>query len=178
MKTIKMMAVIVLGFCTAMSVFRSHEAAADPYLGTINVFDGGTVNNVTTTVRDAGRQPDAGIISDGGATDTIYQSNAFYVAPKQWYTVQCRQDCYVNGDTPTCDAGVCPRLYAEQWLSEPTSLTYASYSYTIFSGIVENDGGFRTDAGSYTGGLIAISPTDGGATCNCQVFAQPYLVPR
>lgn len=155
------------------SLLIASIAGAADYLGTILVTDGGTANNVTTTVRDAGIQSDGGLVTaDGGATDLIWAGYGFNVPVGTHAIIQCRQDCHVNTDAFGCDAGTCPRLYGEQWLQ-----LYVAHNkgltYTRFDGIVQADGGLESATQTYRGGIIAISPADGGANCTCQVWADP-----
>lgn len=141
-------------------------------LGTIYVTDGGTANNVTTTVRDAGLQADAGVITDGGATDFLWAGNGFNIPVGTNSVIECRQDCHINTDVFGCDAGTCPRLYGEQWLQ-----LYVAHNkgltYTRRDGTVLVDGGLQGTTTSYFGGFVAISPADGGTTCICDVYANP-----
>ncbi len=144
-------------------------------LGTIYVTDGGTSNNVVTTVRDAGRQADGGIISDGGSTDFLWAGAGFTVKVGTYPVVECRQDCHVNTDVYGCDAGMCPRIYGES-LMQPYVAHSKSLTYTRYTGVVQSDGGLAATTSFYSGGFIAVSPADGGAACTCEVWADP--VPR
>jgi hypothetical protein len=160
---------LVLASAGAQAQFRGER-----YLGTINVFDGGSSNNCETTTLDAGRLSDGGLVTpDGGATDTLF-ANAGFAIPSSSagypITVVCATDVRTLTGVRTCTAATCPPWFAAQWL--PTGTTpIVSYNFTSFTGALLTDGGLESTTATCSGGLVAIMPLDGGSA-QCQVFAR------
>lgn len=144
--------------------------AGEKYLGTIYVYDGGTSNNCETTTLDAGLFADGGVFGDGG----LLYANASFSIPAspsgQPITVVCPTNVYTLPDVRGCDAGRCPPWYAGQWL--PTTTTpIVAFSYTAFTGSLFSDAGLASETRTCSGGLVAISPMDGGYAA-CQIFTR------
>ncbi len=154
-------------------------AHADPYLGVIRVYDGGSANNVTTTCLDAGFDADGGVITDGGPNAFMYAGCGFNIAPGTWITAQSATDCHVNTDVKACavastqndSVAPCPRLMAYNWLSMPATKKL-SLTYVRPDGILLYDGGLSTSTQSYNGAFVSVSPADGGSTCSMFIWGQ------
>ena len=129
---------VVAGVVGALAFAPGVARAEGALLGIILVSDGGTVSNVTTGYGSAA--------SSSGA-------QAFIIPTSSKLTIQCDSAAYVETADCGADGGRAMRLTADQLF--PTS-TGAALTCR------------RADAGSYTGGVVAVMPS-GGATVKCWV---------
>ncbi len=158
---------VLLAVCGATAAW-----AGERYLGTLYVRDGGSTNNAETTRLGTGIQGDGGlVVADGGATDSLYSRASFVVPSNAKLSLQCRGDSYVGVDVRGCDAGRCLRLPGEYLLPTSTG-EQKTFTVTYFTGVVNYDGGLATATATYSGGLVAASPCDGGASLTCDVFSR------
>lgn len=122
--------------------------AGERYLGRILVSDGGTVSNATTGYGSAGC---ANIgQGQGGNCD-----KAFDVPTSAKLTFQCDEACVVSANTCGTDAGTGLTNAASEKF--PTS-TGAAVKCSL------------PDGGSYTGGVVSVSPAVGAASARMRVF--------
>lgn len=156
-----------------MLILASVGWAGETYLGTIRVYDGGTSNNCETTMLDAGRRSDGGLLTpDGGPTDRLYANIPFAIpgypsgAP---ITMVCDNDVVSLPNRRYCDAGECPPWYTAQWL--PTSTTSISFTYPALLGYQLTDGGLASETRTCSGGVVSIAPLS-GLSATCKIFSR------
>ncbi len=136
--------------------------AGELYLGTIFVTDGGTANNANTTVTDAGRDGDGGLIIDGGVYATRYVSAAFAIPvnPGKITLQEQNRASFVGVQVPACDAGRCLSLAAAEKF--PTSTGAAiTVVYSAASQNLLYDAGINYTSITYTGGVVSVAPVSG-----------------
>lgn len=147
--------------------------AGESYLGTIYVWDGGSANNATTTVPDAGRDVDGGLITDGGATQVRWVSAGFVIPTQNKISLQDQTyDSLVGTGIPACTSTAkCLRLGRGQLLPSSTGSAANPVTVTSASTNLLSDGGINYVTSTYNGGLVSVAAVDGG----CCVAEDVYL---
>lgn len=138
----KKLALLAMVVVLATGCVGAAHAGEKPALGTIRVSDGGTTNNAET-----------------GYLDGLAATGAFRLESNSFYSVQCDTAAYVSTDFRGTDAGVGVKLAADLFLTTNTQYGPVTIKPTV-------------DGGTYTGGLIAISPAVGATSAVCRVFSR------
>ena len=139
-------------FAVGAALLALSAWAGETFMGRIYVSDAGTVSNATTGYGSAG------CASQTSPTGAGACDQAFPLGSNLKLTIQCDSACGVSVNRGTTDAGIAMALSAAEKF--PTSLATTNFTTAL------------PDAGSYTGGLVSISPTPGSATCRCNVFTR------
>ncbi len=166
-------AVIALAWLATFATFIPSAWAGELYLGTIYVTDGGTANNANTTVTDAGRDGDGGLIIDGGVYATRHVSAAFAIPvnPGKITLQEQNRASFVGVQVPACDAGRCLSLaVAEKF---PTST--GSAITVVYSAASQNllyDAGVNYTSITYTGGVVSVAPAVGACCVAVDVYSR------
>lgn len=153
--------VALLALCVVVYLSPFAAVAGDRLLGVILVSDGGTVSNATTGYSSGGCSLQSGVQGAGAC------AQAFPIGVSTLLSIQCRDNsAMIAVNKATTDAGEGVKVAADQFLMSSTAAT----PVTIFALASNNSG--MPDGGTYTGGVVSISPIAGASTARCAVWSR------
>ncbi len=149
--------IVILGAVVAALAFApGHASAGELLLGRILASDAGSANNAFTGYLTAGCANSP--VNGPGSCD-----QAFRIPTNAKITIQCDQAALVAVGRSFVDAGNGIALTAGQLF--PTS-TGAAVTYQGKGSV----SGRTDDAGTYTGGIVAVAPAVGAGSARCRVY--------
>ncbi len=133
----------------ALSLAPRKAWAGESYIGTILASDAGSSNNFMT-----------GYLSAGCSTETGVCPQAFKIPINTPISIQCDEAAVVSVNEVWADAGRGIAVPAGALL---TSSTNGGVTYTGIGGRVD-------DAGTKTGGVVAVTAGAGTSSARCRIF--------
>ncbi len=147
----------------SVAVLLSAGAAfsGDKLLGVLLVTDGGSVSNATTGYLSAGCSHEYDQEGAGAC------AQAFRIPVATLISIQCKeQGARVVVNKRRTDAGEGIAVAADQFLMSSTSATPV-----YIPPLASNNAGMP-DGGTYSGGVVSISPLAGATRAECNVFSR------